>query len=287
MVDTVIVENEQSPTSAVSWPAVFAGAVVTAALSLLLLALGSGIGFSVMNPWGSAPTASETTKAATVAGIYFTVTAVIASAVGGYLTGRLRALWLGMSSDESFFRDTAHGLVAWAVATVATAAFLGSAGTVITGGAATGAAHGAVAVQARDGAFPALTDRLFTYDYVAVSKQQGGQPYPGIARDYAGDRAAADRLLGRSAFAGRALTDDERQNLAIMVANRTGMALPDAEKRVAAIEADARRAAETARRVGMMPSFWLVAAMLAGALASSLAAWEGGAIRDGRLKYGR
>ena len=287
MVDTVIVENEQTPTSAVSWPAVIAGAVVTAALSLLLLALGSGIGFSVMNPWASGPTAAETTKAATVAGIYFTVTAVIASAVGGYLSGRLRALWMGTHPHEVVFRDTAHGLIAWAVATVATAAFLGSAGTAITGGAASGAAHGAVVAQARDGAFSAMTDRLFTYDYVAVSKAQGGQANPGVARDYNGDRAAADRLLGRSVFQGRALTTDERQSLAIMVASRTGLSLPDAEKRVAAIEADARSAAETARRVGMMLSFWLVAAMLAGALASSLGAWEGGAVRDGRIKYGR
>ena len=97
---------------------------------------------------------------------------------------------------------------------------------------------------------------------------------------------AAARILGRSVLHGRALTDDERQNLAMIVAARTGIALSDAEKRVVAVEADARNAAETARRVAMMLSFWLVASMLAGALASSLGAWEGGAVRDGRLKYG-
>ncbi|MBS0541246.1 MAG: hypothetical protein JSR47_20955, partial [Proteobacteria bacterium] len=104
-------------------------------------------------------------------------------------------------------------------------------------------------------------------------------------RDYNGDRAAAVRLLNGLGHRESALTTDERQNLAVIVAARTGLPLPDAEKRVAAVEADARAAADTARRVGMMLSFWLAASLLAGALAASLAAWEGGAIRDGRMKY--
>jgi len=205
------------------------------------------------------------------------VTAVLASTVGGYLAGRLRHLWLGTHPHEAFFRDTAHGLVAWAVATVASAALLGTATANLTGTAARGAGMAA----ARDGGSAGLADRLFAYDYVAVSKAQGNQANTGIARDYNGDRATAVRMLGQKS----ALTTDERQNLAVIVAARTGLALPDAEKRVAAVEADARAAAETARRVGMMLSFWLAASLLAGALASSLAAWEGGAIRDGRMKY--
>jgi len=279
MVDTVIVENEQAPGSAVSWPAILAGAAVSAGLSLILLLIGSGIGFSVMNPWSSS-TVATTTKAATVAGIYITVTAVMASAVGGYLAGRLRHLWLGTHPHEAFFRDTAHGLITWAVATVVSVALLGTVTSNLTGTAARGA--GMVAV--RDGGAAGLTDQLFAYDYVAVSKAQGNQVNTGIARDYNGDRAVASRLLGRMATQ-RDLTTDERQNLAVIVAARTGLSLPDAEKRVAAVEADARAAADTARRVGMMLSFWLAASLLAGALAASLAAWEGGAIRDGRMKY--
>jgi hypothetical protein len=278
MVDTVIVENEQAPGSAVSWPAILAGAAVSAGLSLILLLIGSGIGFSVMNPWSSS-TVATTTKAATVAGIYITVTAVMASAVGGYLAGRLRHLWLGTHPHEAFFRDTAHGLITWAVATVASVALLGAATSSLTGTAVRGAGMAA----ARDGS-AVFTDQLFAYDYVAVSKAQGNLPNTGIARDYNGDRAVAARLLGRLATQ-RDLTTDERQNLAVIVAARTGLSLPDAEKRVAAVEADARAAADTARRVGMMLSFWLAASLLAGALAASLAAWEGGAIRDGRMKY--
>ena len=283
MVDTVIVENEPAPSSAVSWSAILAGAAVSAGLSLILLAIGSGIGFSVANPWSNG-TAATTTKAATVAGIYITVTAVLASAIGGYIAGRLRHLWLGTHPHEAFFRDTAHGLVTWAVATVAGAILLGTVTTSLTGAAVHGASTGAGMVAARDGATAGFTDQLFAYDYVAVSKAQGNQPNTGIARDYNGDRAVATRLLTRLG-PGPALTTDERQNLAVIVAARTGLSLPEAEKRVAAVEADARAAAEQARRVGMMLSFWLAASLLAGALAASLAAWEGGAIRDGRLRY--
>ena len=278
MVDTVIVENEPAPSSAVSWSAILAGAAVSAGLSLILLAIGSGIGFSVANPWSNGA-AATTTKAATVAGIYITVTAVMASAIGGYLAGRLRHLWLGTHPHEAFFRDTAHGLVSWAVATVAGAVLLGTVTTSLTGAAVQGASAGAGMAAARNGTTAVFTDRLFAYDSVAVSKD------PGMARDYNGDRAFAGRLMGRIGTPGRELTANERQNLAVIVAARTGLALPDAEKRVADVEADARAAAEQARRVGMMLSFWLAASLLAGALAASLAAWEGGAIRDGRLRY--
>ena len=284
MVDTVIVENEPAPSSAVSWSAILAGAAVSAGLSLILLAIGSGIGFSVANPWSNSA-AATTTKAATVAGIYITVTAVMASAVGGYLAGRLRHLWRGTHPHEAFFRDTAHGLVSWAVATVAGAILLGTVTTSLTGAAVQGASTGAGMVAARDGVTAGLTDQLFAYDYVAVSKAQGNQPNTGIARDYNGDRAVATRLLTRLRGTEPTLTADERQNLAVIVAARTGLSLPEAEKRVAAVESDARAAAEQARRVGMMLSFWLAASLLAGALAASLAAWEGGAIRDGRLRY--
>lgn len=284
MVDTVIVENEKSPTSVVSWSAIVAGVAVTGAISLVLIALGSGLGFSAMNPWASTTNvgAPVTTKAVTVAGIYFLVTAVLASAIGGYVTGRLRALWLGTDPHEAFFRDTAHGFVTWAVATLISAAVIGSAVTSITSGAAREATRYAV----REGSSP-FTDQLFDYDPATVAKARAGQDSASMTRDYQGDRSAAARLIASTTAPGHVATADERQRLAVMVSARTGMSMPDAEKRVAMVEADARNAADVARRVGMMVSLWLAASMLAGALASSLGAWEGGAVRDGRLVYGR
>src|SRR5260370_40089530 len=123
--DTLIVETEPAPGSAISWPGVLAGAAIATALSMALLGLGSGLGLSTISPWSGNGAMPETTKAATVAGIYLTVTAVLASAVGGCIAGRLRTLWPGVRHEEAFFRDTMHGVAAWAVSILVTAAFLG------------------------------------------------------------------------------------------------------------------------------------------------------------------
>src|ERR1019366_8545105 len=48
-----VVRNE-AHSSGVSWGAVVAGAFVAAALSLALLALGTGIGLSAVSPWTNA-----------------------------------------------------------------------------------------------------------------------------------------------------------------------------------------------------------------------------------------
>jgi hypothetical protein len=261
--DTLIVENETVPRPTLSWPGVLAGAAIATALSMALLALGAGLGFSVVDPWAANGALPETTKAATVAGIYMTVTAVMASAVGGYVAGRLRALWPGVHEHEAFFRDTVHGVAAWAVSVLATAAFLGSVGALIAGGAASGAAQ-----RERSTVFAPLVDRLFV----------GG----GDERT----RAFADRILGHLR-SGHALTDQDRQSLVAVVAARNNQPPAEAEQRVMAVEVDARAAADTARRVAARLSFWFVAAMLAGALAGGLAGWEGGAVRDGRMRYGR
>jgi hypothetical protein len=285
MVDTVIVEAESPPVSAVSWPAIIAGGFVAAAITLLLLALGSGIGFSVISPW-SAPTDITTTKAATVGGIYMAVTAVMASALGGYITGRLRARWLRASLDEIYFRDTAHGVLAWAFATVMGAALLASAATIVAGGAAAGAAPSA-ALASASGTMPndlsaPFLDRLFRPDYAALTGGTG-QRAAGVfagGRDLAADREAARRLL--LGVRDREFSADDRQYLVQMVAARTGLAPADAERRVTTIETEIRAALDTARRVAMQLSFWLVAALFLGAFAAGLAATEGGAARDGR-----
>jgi hypothetical protein len=101
--------------SAVSWAAVIAGAVVTAAASLILLALASGLGFTLISPWPGAGISVTTFTVTTAIGLI--VVQWLASALGGYLTGRLRTKWVGTHTHEVFFRDTAHGLLMWALAT--------------------------------------------------------------------------------------------------------------------------------------------------------------------------
>ena len=284
MVDTVIVEAETPVVSAVSWPAVIAGGFVAAAFTLLLLALGAGIGFSVVSPWSGLPDIT-TTKAAMIGGIYMAVTAVMASALGGYVTGRLRVRWTRAPLDEVYFRDTAHGVLAWAFATVMGAALLASAATVVVSGAAANPSPaGAANANANDITAPYL-DRLFRPNYAALTSSTGQQAAGVFAagRDLAADRDVARRMLLTFRERGHAeLSADDRQYLVQMVMARTGLPQGDAERRVAAVEADARTALDNARRIAMQLSFWLVAAMFLGAFAAGLAATEGGAARDGR-----
>jgi hypothetical protein len=129
--------------SAVSWGAILAGATASAAITLVLVAFGVGVGFSVVSPWsGEGVSASTFTLSA---GIYLIVIAMLSSTIGGYLAGRLRTRWQTVHEHERYFRDSAHGVVTWALATVVTAAVLGSATTAIIGATGAGLAAGAPA----------------------------------------------------------------------------------------------------------------------------------------------
>jgi hypothetical protein len=76
----------------------------------------------------------------------------------------------------------------------------------------------------------------------------------------------------------------DRTYLAQMVTARTGMSQPDAEKRVSEVIDQAKAAADQARRAAAKLSLWLTASMLIGAFSASLAAIEGGQLRDGTWK---
>ena len=104
------------PQPALSWSAIWAGASVTVAVSLLLTLAAAGLGYTVSYP-GLASRSSLTAFTPAIGAGAITIQ-VLASALGGYLAGRLRTTWLGVHGDESHFRDTAHGLIAWAVATL-------------------------------------------------------------------------------------------------------------------------------------------------------------------------
>ncbi|MDX3934380.1 hypothetical protein [Stenotrophomonas sp.] len=134
--------------SAVSWGAILAGAIAAAALSLILLILGVGLGLSSVSPWSFEGVTAETFGWSSIA--WLTFTAIAASGLGGYLAGRLRTKWSNIHGDETYFRDTAHGFVSWAVATLLTAALLTSAigGILGAGAKVAGATAGAAASTA-------------------------------------------------------------------------------------------------------------------------------------------
>jgi hypothetical protein len=148
---TVFVEptaQRGTPLSAASWGAILAGGAAAAALSLVMLILGTGLGLAAVSPWHFDGASAKALGLSTI--IWITFTQLLASAVGGYLAGRLRAKWPDAARDEVYFRDTAHGFLAWCVASLGTAAVLTTVvGSIVSGGVQAGAT---VAGQAAAGA---------------------------------------------------------------------------------------------------------------------------------------
>jgi hypothetical protein len=128
--------SEEAQVSAVPWAAIVAGGVASAALTLLLLAFGAGMSLSAISPWSNSGVSSTAFNLG--AGIYLVVVTVMASIIGDYLAGRLRTKWVGVHTHEVYFRDTAHGFLAWAFATVLSPAVLASAASNIVGGTSAG-----------------------------------------------------------------------------------------------------------------------------------------------------
>src|SRR5450830_2112084 len=167
-------ENIRTDASAVLSGAIVAGGAATAALSLILLMLGTGLGLSSVSPWAHYGTSAVTFGVSTI--LWVTLTQLLACAMGGYLAGRLRTKWVAVDTDEVYFRDTAHGFLAWAVASLATAALLTSvigsivgagiqAGGVVAGGvAATAAGSEMVKSDSETGPMGYFVDSLFRKD---------------------------------------------------------------------------------------------------------------------------
>jgi hypothetical protein len=260
------VKNEDI-TSGMSWAAVFAGAVVTAALSFILLALGTGIGFSSVSPWASAGASAPALGAGAV--VWLILMQIIASSMGGYLAGRLRTRWVNVHTHEVYFRDTAHGFLVWAVGLVITAAFLTSAATSMVGGAAragTMSTDGAGA-QARGG-----SGSYFVNSLLRPSS-------PTSAQDNSAVIGEIGLILANALRVGE-IPPADKTYLAQVVAAQTGVSEPDAEKRVDDVFAQAQQAADKARKAIAHAMYWSFLALLIGAFCASFAATIGGSQRD-------
>jgi hypothetical protein len=282
---------------AVSWPAVAAGAVAAAALTLLLVAFGAGMGFSAVSPWSDSGVSAGTFSIAT--GIYLVLVGIMSSAVGGYIAGRLRSKWTAVHSNEVFFRDTAHGFLAWAFATLISATALASTTSYLANGATAGLA-GATGQAAR-AVNPAdlYVDKLFRAPAAGSAAATPAQPADNASSANNDNAAGANanagptgggnaqsrseivRLWTADFRSGDDLTGADRSYVAQVVAARTGISQADAEKRVNEVVTEAKSAIDKARRSAAKLSFWLTAALLFGAFAASLAGAEGGTLRDG------
>jgi len=255
--------NLESSNSGIHWAAIFGGAAAAAAISLMLIPLGSALGFSSFSVF----TATEKSAIVFTAGwaIWLVVMQWVSSGIGGFLAGRLRVKWADLHSDEVFFRDTAHGLLAWAVATLFTVGLIASM-TASTVGAGVQVAAGA-----------AGNDRMAYY----ADTLYRGATVP------AGDITAETTRILISDEANGGISADDKVYLSHLVAARTGLPQAEAEARVNKMAADidlARRqaadAAERARKAAVGFSTILFLSLLIGAFIACVSAALGGRLRD-------
>ena len=303
---TVYPDNAREHASAVSWGAIVAGAAAAAALSLVMLMLGIGLGLSSVSPWAHHGVSAATVGVSAI--LWITFSQIVASGMGGYLAGRLRTRWLAVHTDEVYFRDTAHGFLAWAVASLATAALLTSvigsivsggiqAAASVAGGVATTAAAAAGSQMAKSdddgGPMGYFVDSLFRKDVnaaAAASASAGSGAMSGHAAEPAIAGSEVARIFMNAIRLGPLPADDLRY-VGQVVAQRTGLTQEAAEKRVSDTyarvqatlrdaQAAAKDAAEKGRKASAYATLWLFISLLIGAFCASLAATYGGRRRD-------
>jgi len=253
--------------SAASWPAILAGSAVIIAMTLVLLSLGVGLGMSVVSPWGGSGVSATTFKVGT--GIYLIVIAMISGGLGGHVAGRLRHRFAGIHDNEIYFRDTAQGFVAWAVALIVGAAFLASSANAIVGNIA--ATTASTVASQNSGPAAGYVDRLLRTEtpQSPAASSAGADPRPELTR-----------LVASSLRDKQDLTGPDRIYVAQVVARQTGLPPADASKRVDDVVAQMKMDLDAARKATLQLALWLTASLFIGAFAASIAAAEAGAFRD-------
>jgi hypothetical protein len=257
--------KNEAYSSGVSWAAVIGGAFVSASLALILLSLGTGLGFSSVSPWSNSGASGTTVGAAAIA--WLILTQIVAAAMGGYLAGRLRTKWTNVHTDEVYFRDTAHGFLVWTVGLVITASLLASAAASFAGRAERNSTAASGAEQG------ILNPNAYFVDELLRTNGQVAD------RDDVSTRAEVDRILVR-ALAQGAMPATDNTYLAQLVSARTGLSATDADKRVSDVFADAQQSADKTRKSLAHLSLWIFVALLSGAFCASYAGTIGGRQRD-------
>ena len=265
-VTTNIVDERAGPTCpscAVSWSAIIAGTLVAASASLTLLIFGSGVGLTTVSPWHGAGYSAAGFTA--MAAIWLIVMQCIASGLGGYITGRLRKRWGNLHTDEVIFRDTAHGFLTWALATVLAAGLLASFSlAVVKGGSHMNSGRGPN--MERNDIFAYDIDGL--YRTTNASAPSDHDVREETARIFAADIASDD------------FPDTDKTYLKDLVVKRTGVSESEARARVNDAIAKARLAADKARKTAATVSVFTALSMLIGAFIACVAAALGGKRRD-------
>jgi hypothetical protein len=286
---------------ATSWAAILAGAAVAVSLSVVLVTLGTGLGLASLSPWsGHGLTGGAFTVTGTV---WLIVTQWLSAAAGGYIAGRLRHRWLATHTHEVFFRDTAHGLITWAVATLFVAAILfGSMSSLLGGGAralgSVAAAGGEIAAMghaempgARGPQGPPMDPSgAYNLDKLFRGNSPGNAPDQSGMGPRASDARGEVLHIAANAVLSGAVNDEDRMYLATLVASKTGISADEAQKRVDAFiesvknaAAQAKAAADETRKAAATAALNTALALLIGAFIASVSAAIGGRLRDEHL----
>ncbi len=252
-------ERHAALSSGISWSAVIGGAFVAAAFSVILLALGTGLGLSSVSPWSNVGASASMIGGASI--LWLIAMQIISSAIGGFTAGRLRARWTTIHSDEVHFRDTAHGLLVWCVGLVITVYFLASGATAMVGGIGPTSVG---ALQADGIAY--FVDTLFR----STQTSAAGTP----AMNGEASRIFANALMESD------MPSADRIYLAQLVSSRTGLSQADSEKKVNEVITGAKQNADKTRKAAAHTLLWIFIALLIGAFSASYAATIGGRQRD-------
>ena len=269
--------------SGVSWGAILAGAAAAAALSFILLILGMGLGLSSVSPYEY-----NDKPLGTASIVWIAFMQLAASGIGGYMAGRLRVKWAAIHGDEVYFRDTAHGLLTWAVSTLLMVAVVsGGARAVLSGAIDAGNAVATAAAPVAGAATANATGsngRANTYFADLILRSPNGE----AATE--SQRSEVNRILLTDLAAGK-ISGEDRVYLAQLIAKRTGMTQAEAEQRVDLVYAQATQAAaeaktkataaaEEARKAAARSALWMFVALLLGDFVAALTAIAGGRNRD-------
>jgi hypothetical protein len=258
--------------SYVEWSTIFAGAIVTIAVSFVLFTFGSGVGLSMVSP---EPGEGVSMRWFTIAaGIWFVWVAISSFAAGGYLAGRLRRRTGDGNHDEVETRDGAHGVVVWAAATLIASIMAASGVSGLIGGTA----------SAVGGAASTITETMQDeVDYYAGLALRGDT---GTVVDNPEARAEIGRILMRSVSEGE-IAQGDRTYLAQVVAAQTNVDQAQAEAKIDQVVTEfnaardqALEAIDQARKAGVIGAFTIAATLLIGAACAYFAAVYGGSHRD-------
>ena len=249
----------------ISWPAVFAGGLLSIALMILLAMLGTGIGAGTLDPTkvDGSPSASAFGIGA---GLWWAISTLISMFAGAYVAGRLSGVQ--RPADGGL-----HGLLTWSLALLTTVYLVGSgAGSLLSsaggilGTVATVSATGAAAVAPKLAGLAGdeLQKQGVSFDSIKNDAmtllQQTGKPGLQVGAVKQQAEAAAndvgntvgtadgsqqnftallDRLLAQAKGTASQVDRDAVVNV---VMARTGMSRDDATKRVEGWQATAEQA---------------------------------------------